>query len=157
MVQFKKGKKVPKAVRRSVAQGAGAGQLVTVDVSARSPPRATPLGVHPGPQRHLACDRHGSALKRTLTKSTSVLRNSRQRLDVGLRVPFLADRRLPLQLTTQKGGRKQTVRRFVPSADGPDKFTVRDLRWSFHYQFICSRRGSGTPRARRSRSGSTRR
>ena len=27
------------------------------------------------------------------------------------------------------------MRRFVPTSDGPDTFTVRDMRWSFHYQF----------------------
>lgn len=139
VVQFKKGKKAPKGLYAGsrVAQGAGAGQLVTVDVSGKKPTARYAFSVFTqgpsGTSRAIATVR---PLKWTLTKSTSVPRNSRQRLDVGLRVPVFGwIGGYLLQLTTQKGGRKQTVRRFVPSADGPDKFTVRDLRWSFHYQF----------------------
>lgn len=138
-VQFKKGKKAPKGLGagQRVAEGTGAGQLVTVDVSGKQPTSRYAFAVFTrgatGQSRAIATVR---PLKWTLTGSQSVPRNSRQRVDVGLKVPqFGWIGGYPLQLTTRKGGRKEKVRRFVPSADGPDKFTVRDLQWSFHYQF----------------------
>jgi subtilisin family serine protease len=138
-VQLKKGKKAAKGLGagKRVAEGTGAGQPVTVQVTGKKPTARYAFSVFTrgatGQSRAIATVR---PLKWTLTGSKSVPRNSRQRLDVGLKVPkFGWIGGYPLQLTTRKGGRKEKARRFIPSADGPDKFTVRDLRWSFHYQF----------------------
>ncbi len=138
-VRFKKGKKAPKGpyAGSKLAEGTGAGTPLTVQVSGKKPTARYAFAVFTqgptGLSRAIATVR---PLKWKLTNSKSVPRNSRQRLEVGLRVPtFGWIGGWPLQLTTQKGGRKQQTRRFIPSADGPDTFMVRDLRWSFHYQF----------------------
>ena len=64
---------------------------MTVDVSGKKPTARYAFSVFTqgpsGTSRAIATVR---PLKWTLTKSTSVPRNSRQRLDVGLRVPVLA-------------------------------------------------------------------
>ena len=138
-VQFRKGKKAPKGLYAGtrLATGPGAGTPVTVQVAGKKPSARYAFAVFTqgptGLSRAIATVR---PLKWKLTGSRSVPRNSRQRLEVGLKVPtFGWIGGWPLQLTTQKGGRKQQTRRFIPSADGPDTFRVRDLRWSFHYQF----------------------
>ncbi len=138
-VQFKKGKKAPVGINSGtrVASGAGAGQPVTVEVTGKNPKARYAFAVFTqgptGTSRAVASLR---PLTWTLTGSKSVPRNSRQKVQVGLKVPtFGYIGGWPLQLTTQQGGKAEKVRRFIPSSDGPDTFTVRDLRWSFHYQF----------------------
>jgi hypothetical protein len=70
-----------------------------------------------------------------MTGSREVPRNSRQRLQIGVRVkPFGWIGGYPVQLTTQEGGAQQKVRRFIPTSDGPETFAVRNLRWNFNYQ-----------------------
>jgi hypothetical protein len=110
---------------------------VTVEVTGKNPKARYAFAVFTqgpsGTSRAVATLR---PLTWTLTGSKSVPRNSRQKVQVGLKVPtFGYIGGWPLQLTTQQGGKAEKVRRFIPSSDGPDTFTVRDLRWSFHYQF----------------------
>jgi len=138
-VQFKKGKKAPTGINGGtrVTQGASTGQPVTAQVSGKNPRARYAFAVFTqgptGVSRAVATVR---PLKWTLTGSSSVPRNSRQKLQVGLRLPTFGHiGGWPLQLTSQQGGKSQKVRRFIPSADGPDTFMVRDLHWSFHYQF----------------------
>lgn len=138
-VQFKKGTKAPVGVYGGtrVAEGAGAWQPVTVDVPGMNPKKAYAFSVFTqGPTGQSKAIATVRPLKWTLTKSKTVPRNSRQKVTVGLRLPtFGYIGGWPLQLTSQQGGRAQKVRKFIPSSDGPDSFMVRDLRWSFHYQF----------------------
>ncbi len=139
IVQFKKGIKAPVGIYGGsrVGEGAGAGQPVTVEVPGKNPNKAYSFAVFTqgptGQSRAIATVR---PLNWTLTKSRSVPRNSRQKVQVGLRLPtFGYIGGWPLQVTTQQGGGAQKIRKFIPSADGPETYLVRDLQWSFHYQF----------------------
>ncbi len=119
-----------------VAEGVGAGQPVTFTVEGKNAKRAYSFGVFTtgptGTSRAVATVR---PVKWALTDSRSVPRNSRQRVEVGAKVAkFGWIGGYPLQLTTQEGGGKQRVRRFIPVSDGPDHFTVRKVRWNFNYQ-----------------------
>jgi subtilisin family serine protease len=138
-VQFKKGTKAPVGIYGGtrVAEGAGNWQPVTVDVPGKDPKKAYAFSVFTqGPSGLSKAIATVRPLNWTLTKSKTVPRNSRQKIQVGLRLPtFGYIGGWPLQLTSQQGGTAQKVRRFIPTSDGPDTFTVRDLRWSFHYQF----------------------
>ncbi|MEZ5184682.1 MAG: S8 family serine peptidase [Candidatus Nanopelagicales bacterium] len=138
-VQFRRGTKAPTGpyAGSRVSQGQSTGAPVTVNVSGKNPKKYYAFSVFTsgptGTSRAIATVR---PLKWKLTRSKSVPRNSRQKLEVGVRVPtFGWIGGWPLQLTTQQGGKAEKVRRFVPTSDGPDTFRVRDLRWSFHYQF----------------------
>jgi hypothetical protein len=139
IVQFKKGTKAPAGIYGGarVAEGAGAWQPVTVDVPGKDPKKAYSFAVFTqGPTGLSKAIATVRPLNWTLTKSKTVPRNSRQKIQVGLRLPtFGYIGGWPLQLTSQQGGKAQRVRKFIPSSDGPDSFMVRDLRWSFHYQF----------------------
>lgn len=144
-VQFKKGKKAPVGLNSGtrVGEGTGAWQPVAIDVPGKSPKARYAFAVFTqgptGTSRAVATVR---PLKWTMTGSRSVPRNSRQRLQVGVRVPkFGYIGGWPLQVTSRRGGLPERVRRFIPSSDGPDTFTVRDLRWSFHYQYTLQAPG----------------
>ena len=119
-----------------VGQGVGTGESVSFTVEGKSPKRAHAFGVFTtgptGTSRTVATVR---PVKWALTDSQSVPRNSRQRVQVGVKVAkFGWIGGYPLQLTTREGGGKERVRRFVPISDGPDAFTVRKVRWNFNYQ-----------------------
>lgn len=144
-VQFKKGKKAPAGLYSGtrVGEGTGSGQPVTVEVTGKNPKARYAFAVFTqgptGTSRAIATVR---PLKWTMTGSRSVPRNSRQRLQVGMRLPtFGYIGGWPLQVTSRRGGLPERVRRFIPSSDGPDSFTVRDLRWSFHYQYTLQAPG----------------
>jgi hypothetical protein len=137
VVQFKKGKAPagPGAGSR-VAQGAGTGQPVTVTLDGKNPQKSYGFAVFTqgptGTSRAIASVRPG---KWNVTGSREVPRNSRQKLQVGVKVKgFGWVGGYPMQMTTQEGGGAQKVRRFVASSDGPETFTVRSLRWNFNYQ-----------------------
>jgi len=136
-VQFKKGAS-PKGLGAGyrVGQGAGAGAPVTITLKNKKPKARYGFAVFTqgptGTSRAIAGVRPG---KWALTGSKEVPRNSRQKLQVGLRVKqFGWVGGYPMQLTTQEGGAKQKVRRFIASSDGPETFIVRSLRWNFNYQ-----------------------
>jgi hypothetical protein len=139
IVRFKKGKTPPASPTegRKLLEAPGTGQPVALEVPNKKPKANYAFVVFTqgptGTSRAVATVR---PVKWRLTPSASVPRNSRQRLEVGLRVPVFGwIGGSPLQITTQRGGRKERVRRFVTSSQGPDTFIVRDLLWSFHYQF----------------------
>lgn len=138
VVQFKGGTKGPAGPGAGfrVAEGVGAGQPVTVTIPGKNPKKAYAFGVFTtgptGTSRAVATVR---PLKWTLTDSQSVPRNSRQKVQVGAKVAkFGWVGGYPMQLTTQEGGGAQRVRRFIPITDGPDSFTIRQVRWNFNYQ-----------------------
>ncbi|HQR80778.1 MAG TPA: S8 family serine peptidase [Actinomycetota bacterium] len=144
-VQFKKGKKAPAGPGSGtrVGEGTGAWQPVSLDVPGKNPKTRYAFAVFTqgpsGTSRAIATVR---PLKWTMTGSRSVPRDSRQRLQVGLRLPtFGYIGGWPLQVTSQRGGLPERVRRFIPSSDGPDTFTVRDMRWSFHYRYTLQAPG----------------
>ena len=119
-----------------VAQGVGTGETVSFTVEGKSAKKAHAFGVFTtgptGTSRTVATVR---PVKWALTDSQSVPRNSRQRVQVGVKVAkFGWIGGYPLQLTTREGGGKERVRRFVPISDGRDAFTVRKVRWNFNYQ-----------------------
>lgn len=138
-VQFKGGRKAPGSVNSGyrVAAGQGAGQPVTVELSGKKTGKAYAFAVfttQPGEtSRSIAVVR---PLNWTLTPTRSVPRGSTQRLQVGAKVKgfgWIGGYRL--LMTTQQGGTAEKSRKFVPSPEGPASFIVRDLDWSFHYQF----------------------
>lgn len=144
-VRFKAGRAAPASVAagRQVAAGVGNGQPVTLEVTGKKPTKIYSLAVFTegpgGPSRTIAAVR---PLKWVMTPTSTVRRNVRQRLEAGVKVKgfgWVGGYRL--QLATQRGGRKEQVRRFVPSADGPTGFLVRDMRWSFHYRFTLQAPG----------------
>lgn len=117
-------------------EGVGTGAPISVSVGGKNAKRAYAFTVFTtgpsGTSRAVATVRPA---KWSLTGSRSVPRDSRQKVQVGVRVAkFGWVGGYPIQLTTQDGGGKQRIRRFIPASDGPDSFTIRKVHWNFNYQ-----------------------
>jgi hypothetical protein len=137
-VQFQKGKRAPAGLGAGfrVGEGAGAGQPVTITLNDKNPQKTYGFAVFTqgpsGTSRAIATVRRAVW---SVTGSREVPRNSRQKLQIGLKVkPFGWVGGYPVQVTTQEGGAAQKVRRFIPTSDGPETFAIRSLRWNFNYQ-----------------------
>jgi hypothetical protein len=151
-VRFTKGATAPATpAGKRLLNTTGAGQPLSVEVTGKKPAKPYSFAVFTrgpsGTSRAVAAVR---PVTWTLTGSGTVARNSKQKVEVGVRVPeFGWVGGWPLQLTSQRGGLAERTRRFVPSAKGPQTYRVRDLRWSFHYQFSLLAPGfwnTSTPR-----------
>jgi subtilisin family serine protease len=138
VVRLKAGLKGPASATngKSVGRGVGNGQPVTLTVPKRSAKKAYAFGVFTtgptGTSKAVATVRPATW---ALTDSQSVPRNSRQKVQIGVKVAkFGWIGGHPIQLTTSEGGGEQRVRRFIPVSGGPDSFTIRKIRWNFNYQ-----------------------
>ena len=139
VVQFQGGRSAPATMNSGtrVASGTGAGQPVTVELGGKKQKQAYAFAVFTSDAKEVS---RAIAVVRPLTwrltPSRSVPRGSTQKLQVGAKVPgfgWIGGYRL--LMTTQEGGTPAKSRKFLPSPEGPEGFIVRNLDWSFHYQF----------------------